>query len=153
MSILQQIERDLKAALLGGDKVTTEALRTVKSTLQNEAISLGVRDAGLDDEQAQKVLAKESKKRTEAAELYQKAGAEDRAKAELNEKSIIDKYLPEQMDEAAVKQIVQEEVAKIPQSTPADMGKIIGAVRAKTGGAADGGLIAKLVKESIEQNG
>jgi uncharacterized protein YqeY len=69
----------------------------------------------------------------------------------LSEKAIIDTYLPEQMAEAEVSKIVDEEVAKAGRVSLQDMGKIIGAVRAKTGGAADGALIAMLVKEKISQ--
>src|SRR5579864_5824771 len=99
MSIQDQIESDLKSALLAGNKTTVETLRTVKSALQNEAINSGVRDSGLSDEAAQKILASEAKKRTEAAEIYAKAGATDRAQAELAEKAIIEKFLPQQMTE------------------------------------------------------
>jgi uncharacterized protein YqeY len=145
----EQIDKDLKTSLLAGDKAKTETLRTVKSVLLNEAISQGARETGLSDEQVQKVLARESKKRQEAAELYQKGGAADRANAELAEKAIIDSYLPEQMSEDQVTQIVNEEIAKAGSPTQQDMGRIIGAVRARTGATADGALIAKLVKEKL----
>lgn len=149
MSIAQSMESDLKAAMLAGDKTKVETLRTLKSALQSEAISLGTKDS-LDDEQAQKVLSREAKKRVEAAELYEKAGARDRAKIELAEKAIIDSYLPKQMDEAAVLAIVKEEVEKIPDASISNMGQIIGAVRGRTAGSADGALIARLVKEQLE---
>ena len=145
----QQIDSDLKAALLAGDKVKAETLRTVKSALLNEAISQGARDSGLSDEQIQKILARESKKRQEAADLYQKGGAADRASAELAEKTVIDAYLPEQMSEEQIAKIVDEEVGKAGQPTMQDIGRIIGAVRGRAGGQADGALIAKLVKEKI----
>lgn len=145
----QQIESDLKAALLAGDKAKAETLRNIKSALLNEAISQGARETGLSDEQIQKILAKESKKRQEAADLYQKGGAADRASAELAEKTIIDTYLPEQMGEVEVAKIVDEEIAKAGSPTMQDMGRIIGAVRDRTAGQADGALIAKLVKERL----
>ncbi len=146
-----QIERDLKTALLAGDKKTAETLRGVKGAILNEAIAQNARDSGLSDEQIQKILAKESKKRQEAADLYKQGGSAERADAELVEKAIIDGYLPEQMDEAEVSKIVDEEVSKADQVTMADMGRLIGAVKARTAGQADGGLIAKLVKEKISQ--
>jgi uncharacterized protein YqeY len=145
----EQIERDLKTALLAGDKAKVETLRTIKSSLLNEAISQGARETGLSDEQVQKILAREAKKRQEAADLYQKGGATDRANAELAEKVIIDAYLPEQMGEEQIAKIVDEEIAKSASPSIQDMGRIIGAVRANTGGAADGALIAKLVKEKL----
>lgn len=145
----QQIDKDLKQALLSGDKTKAETLRGLKSSLLNEAISSGARDSGLSDEQIQKILARESKKRSEAAELYKRGGADDRASAELAEKAIIDAYLPKQMDEAEVAKIVDEEIAKAGSPTMQDMGRIIGAVRGRTGGSADGAIIAKLVKEKL----
>jgi uncharacterized protein len=147
----EQIEKDLKAAMLAGDKAKAETLRNVKSALLNEAISQGARGTGLSDEQVQKILSRESKKRQEAADLYQQGGAADRAGAELAEKAIIDAYLPEQMGEGEVSKIVDEEVAKAGQPGMQDMGRLIGAVKARTGGSADGALIARLVKEKLSQ--
>jgi uncharacterized protein len=144
-----QIDKDLKEAMLAGDKAKAETLRGVKSALLNEAIATGARDTGLSDEAIQKILARESKKRQEAADLYTQGGADDRAGKELAEKTIIDSYLPEQLSEEAVAQIVGEEIAKVPDASPQDMGRIIGAVRARAGGTADGALIAKLVKEKL----
>jgi len=146
-----QIERDLKTALLAGDKPKAETLRGLKSALLNEAIAQNARDSGLSDEQIQKILARESKKRQEAADLYQQGGSPERAGAELAEKTIIDAYLPEQLSEADVSKIVDEQIAAAGQPTMQDMGRIIGAVKAKTAGQADGGLIARLVKEKLNQ--
>ena len=149
--MLEQIERDLKVALLAGDKTKVETLRGLKSAILNETIAQGAKDSGLNEEQIQKVLARESKKRSEAAELYKKGGNDDRAEAELSEKAIIDNYLPEQMDEGQVAAAVDEEIAKMESPSMADMGKIIGAVRANLGAGADGSVIARLVKEKINQ--
>lgn len=145
----EQIDRDLKAALLAGDKAKTETLRGLKSALLNEAIAQNARDSGLSDEQIQKILSKESKKRQEAADLYKQGGLDERASAELAEKAIIDAYLPEQMGEADVAKVIDEEIAKAGSPTMQDMGKIIGAVRGRAAGQADGGLIARLVKEKL----
>jgi uncharacterized protein YqeY len=145
----QQIERDLKSALLSGDKIKAETLRTLKSAILNEAISQNARDSGLSDEQVQKILAKESKKRQEAADLYEQGGSDERAQAELAEKAVIDGYLPEQMGEDDVAKIVDQEISKAGSPTMQDMGKIIGAVRGRTAGQADGALIARLVKEKL----
>jgi uncharacterized protein YqeY len=147
--MMQQIEQDLKQALLGGDQAKTETLRNIKSALLNEAISQGARETGLSDEQIQKILARESKKRQEAAELYKQGGAQDRASAELAEKAIIDSYLPEQLGEDEIAGLVEEEIKKAGSPTMADMGRIIGAVRSRAGGTADGAVIAKLVKEKL----
>jgi len=148
----EQIERDIKTALLAGDKMTAEVLRNLKSAILNEAISKGLQRDKIDDSVIQAVLGREAKKRQEAAELYAGASETERQQKELAEKAIIDSYLPEQMSESEVKAIVQEEVAKLGQPTLKDMGQIIGAVRDKTKGQADGALIARLVKESLGQS-
>lgn len=146
----EQIERDLKSALLAGDKVKAETLKGIKNALQYEAVAQNARDSGLPDEQIQKVLARESKKRAEAAELYKQGGSDERANAELSEKAIIDSYLPAQLTEAEISKAVDEEFSKINNPQQSDMGKIIGAVRGRLGAAADGATIAKLVKEKLD---
>lgn len=147
----QQIDKDLKQALLSGDKAKAETLRGLKSAILNEAIAQNARDSGLSDEQIQTILAKESKKRQEAADLYKQGGSDDRASAELAEKAIIDAYLPEQLSEAEINKLVDEEIAKAGSPTMQDMGRIIGAVRGRAGGSSDGALVAKLVKDKLSQ--
>lgn len=149
--MLEQLEQDLKAALLSRDKIRSETLRGLKNALQYEAVNLGLQQHGLSQEQAQKVLLREVKKRQEAADLYQKAGEKDRAQAELGEKQIIQGYLPEQTDEATIAAAVKEEVVKIANPSIKDMGAIIGTVRARLGAGADGTTIARLVRQALEQ--
>ena len=145
----EKIESDLKSALLAGEKTKVETLRGLKSAILNEAIAQGAKDSGLDDEQIQKVLSKESKKRSEAAELYKKGGNDERAEAELAEKDVIDAYLPEQADEAQIAAAVAKAMAGLESPTMADMGKIIGAVKAELGAGANGGTVARIVKEKL----
>lgn len=144
----EKIDKDLKEALLAGDKTKTEVLKGLKNALQYENLS-GDKESKLSDEQVLKVLAREAKKRQEAADLYKQNNATDRAQTELAEKAIIDGYLPEQADEGEVTKAVEEELAKLENPTKADMGKVIGAVRGQLGPSADGALIAKLVQERL----
>ncbi len=150
MSVVEQIEKDLKEAMLSGDKKTAETLRVIKSAILYEAVNLNARDSGLSDEQSYKVLGREAKKRQEAADLYSKAGENERAAAETAEKTIIEKYLPEQLGEEEIARLVKEEVAKLDNPTAKDLGWVIGAVRDKSQGRADGGVIARLAKEALE---
>jgi uncharacterized protein len=149
--VQEQIEQDLKAAMLSGDKATAETLRGLKSAILNEAISAGAQDSGLNDQQLQKVLLREAKKRTEAAQFYQTGGSQERAEKELSEKTLIDKYLPEQLSEDKVKKIVDQELAKLDSPGMKDLGMLIGAVKKATQGRAEGATIAKLVKESLAE--
>ena len=143
----QQIEADIKAALLGGDKVRALTLRMVKSALLNVKVNTGKRDVGLNDDEVITILAKESKKRQESADFYVQGRAQDRADKELAEKVIIDSYLPEQLDESEVVALIESTLAELGAS--ANMGQAIAAVRARAGANADGALIAKLVKEKL----
>jgi uncharacterized protein YqeY len=145
----QKIEADLKTAMLAKDSQKVITLRGLKSALLNVKIAEGKRDSGLTDEEVEKVLAKEAKKRQESADLYKQGGDESRAEAELAEKAIIDAYLPEQLGEAEVAAIVDQVVAETGASGQQAMGQVIGAVRTRTKGAADGALIARLTKEKL----
>jgi uncharacterized protein YqeY len=145
----EKIESDIKAAMLSGDKAKAEILRGLKTALQYEAVSAGSQDRSLSDESVQKVLARESKKRQDTAEIYQKAGESQRAEAELAEKKIIDGYLPEQLSEEEIQQTVDEEIKNLSATSAADLGKVIGAVRQRLGAQADGATIARLVKEKL----
>ena len=145
-----KIEQDIKSALLSGDKQKVEVLRGLKNAILYETVAQNARQTGLSEEQIQKVLAREVKKRNEAAELYKKVGETSRAQAELSEKSIIESYLPAQATEAEVSNVVNEEIAKFAAPSPGDMGKIIGIVRGRLGPVADGATIARLVKQALE---
>lgn len=146
----QRIEADIKTALLSGDKEQALTLRTVKSALLSVKVNSGKRGSGLTDDEVIAILAKEAKQRQESADFYVQGGAQDRADKELAEKVIIDSYLPEQLSEPELAALIDEVIADETGATDAShMGRVIGAVRAKAGPSANGGLIAKLVKEKL----
>jgi uncharacterized protein len=149
MTIKQRIDQDLKSALLNGDKSTTTVLRGLKSAILNAEIAAGERDSGLADDKVIELLKKEVKARNESAELYVKGGSQRRADQELSEKVIIEKYLPAQMDDATLQALVDEAIATTGASGPSALGQVIGMVKQKAGGAADGARIAQLVKERL----
>lgn len=151
MSLKAKIEADLKQALLSGDKQAATTLRGLKSAILNEEISKGQRENGLSDEAIITCLQKESKKRSEAIELYKQAGSDERAAQETSEKQLIDGYLPAALSDDEIESIVNDVIAQQAEVTPASMGKIIGAVKAKTGGAADGAVIAQIVKSKLQK--
>lgn len=144
-----RLDSDLKKAMLAGDKQRTEVLRGLKNALQYEAVAQNSVDRSLSEEQTLKVLAREAKKRQEAADIYRQGDNAGRAEAELAEKKIIEEYLPKQMDEEVIIKIIKEEMFKIDKPSAANMGQIIGAVKAIAGPAADGATIARLVKEKL----
>jgi uncharacterized protein YqeY len=149
MLLEQRIEQDIKAAQLGGDTFRLTTLRGIKATLLNVKVATGKRDSGLSDEEVLPILAKEAKKRQESADLYKQGGAEERAEAELAEKTIIDAYLPKQLSEAEVSGLVDEVISQTGAQGPAALGQVIGQVKGRAGASADGAVIARLVKEKL----
>jgi uncharacterized protein len=145
----QQIDQDLKTALLSKNQLAVDTLRGVKSAILNVEVALNLREEGLDDTRIIDVLSKESKKRAESADLYSENDNQDRADTELKEKSIIDKYLPEQLSDSDIEKIVDEVISNTDHPSIKDMGKIIGQVKIKTGVAGDGSKIASIVKSRL----
>lgn len=145
----QKIEDDIKTALLAGESQKVTTLRGLKSALLNLKVAEGKRDSGLEDDEVLAVLAKESKKRQESAELYKQGGDSEREQAELAEKAIIDEYLPAKLSEEEVTALVEEAIAASGASGPQAMGQVIGVVRGKAGASADGAMIARITKEKL----
>ncbi|HSX08078.1 MAG TPA: GatB/YqeY domain-containing protein [Candidatus Saccharimonadales bacterium] len=147
----QQIEQDLKTALLAGDKDRATVLRGLKSVILYAEVAKGVRAEGLGDEEILPLLAKEAKKRQESADLYEKGGSPERAAAELAEKAIIEGYLPKQLTEEELTQVIDEVLADFESPTPQAMGQVIAAVKQRVASTADGAMIARLVKEKLQK--
>ena len=147
--VKQQLEQDLKTALLAGDKDRVTTLRGLKSVILYAEVAKGVRDTGLSDEEVLALFAKEVKKRQESADLYVKGGNQQNADHELAEKKIIEGYLPKQMTDDELHQVVEGVVATLDEISPQSMGKAIGLVKQKTEGRADGARIAQFVKERL----
>ncbi len=145
----QRIDQDLKQALLGGNKVLATTLRGLKSVILYAEVAKGVRDEGLPDEEIIGLLAKEAKKRQESADLYTQGGSEERAAAELEEKRVIEQYLPQQLSDDELKAIINDVAEAVGGSGPQMMGQVIAGVKQKVGAQADGARIAALVKERL----
>jgi hypothetical protein len=144
--IEDQIEQDLKAAMLSRDVTKISTLRGVKSAFLYAKVSLGKRDTVLSDQDAIQILQKEAKKRQESADLYTKVGEKDRAQKEMYEKSLIEVYLPSKISEDDLKDLIQSIIKDHPEF---NMGQIISEVKSKTAGRAEGGDIARLVKVEL----
>jgi len=146
----QQLQDDVKAAMLSGDALRVETLRSLKTVILYADVAAKKRDTGgIADDEILNLFAKEVKKRQESADLYMQGGSQERADKELAEKAIIETYLPAQMSEADLTAIIDAAIAEQGEGGMQAMGKIIGAVKAKVGNAADGSVIARLVKERL----
>lgn len=149
MSIKERIDQDLKQAMLAGDKTLVMTLRGLKGAILNVEVAEGKREQGLSDDEAITVLGKEAKRRQESADMFAQGGNQEKADAELVEKTVIGQYLPEQMSEEEISKLVEEAIAAQGATDMQAMGKIIGAVKQKAGASADGGVIARIVKEKL----
>lgn len=149
MALKAQIENDLKTALLERNRFLADVLRGLKAAILNEEVAAGKRDDGLDDESIEKLIAKEVKKRLDSATQYEQAGRPELAQNEKKEADILTAYLPEQLSEEDIKKTINETITAMGVSDPSQMGQVIGAVKGKLGNTADGGTIARLVKEAL----
>jgi uncharacterized protein YqeY len=147
MSLTDQINADIKAAMLAREKDKLEALRAIKSALMLEATKDG---SGVVSPEAElKILQKLHKQRKDAAQIYTEQGREDLVGDEVFQAGIIEAYLPAQMSEDEVRAIITEIVQQMGASSPADMGKVMGPVMGKLSGKADGKLVSSIVKELL----
>jgi uncharacterized protein YqeY len=150
MALKEQIAADFKTAMLARDSFSTELLSGLKAAILNEEVAKGVRDEGLSDDSIEQLIAREVKKRDEAAGLYDQGGNQASADKERREAEELKAYLPEQMSAEDLQKLVDETVAELKPEGMKDMGRVIGAVKAKAGNSADGALIANLVKTSLQ---
>jgi uncharacterized protein YqeY len=151
VALKEQIQNDMKAALLSGDRFVGDVLRNLKAAILNEEVAQNKRDEGISDVDIEKIIAKEVKKRYEAATLYDQNSRDDSADQERREAVVLETYLPEQLSEAEVKTVVDAKIAALGASDMKMMGQVIGAVKAELGNAADGALISKIVKEQLNK--
>ncbi len=146
MTILETIEKDYIEAMKEKNAEKVSVLRMLKSALANAKISKGEDLKDIDEMQ---VLNKEIKSRQDSVEQYKSANRIDLAKQEEQEVEIIKAYLPEQMSDKELEDIVGEAIKQTGATSMADMGKLMGAVIAKTQGKADNSKIAQIVKEKL----
>jgi uncharacterized protein YqeY len=147
MSLTEKINGDIKTAMLAREKDKLEALRAVKAALLLEATKGGSGDITEEDELA--ILKRLYKQRVESTKIYEEQDREDLAVVERFQAEVIGTYLPEQMSEDKVREIVAGVIQKVGATGPGDMGKVMGASMGQLNGKADGGVISKIVKELL----
>lgn len=141
----EQINADLKTAMLARNAFETTVLRGLKASILDEEVKLGKREEGLGNSEIETLVAREVKKRKEAASLLD----EERAENELKEAEILSKYLPEMASEDEIRTAVKAEISAMGEVSVKQMGAIIGKIKAKFGNSADGAVLAKIVKEEL----
>jgi uncharacterized protein YqeY len=148
MAIKETLKNDLTEAIRSSDKVVSGTIRMVLTAITNEEVA-GKEARVLTDDEIITVLSREAKKRREAAEEFAKAGRTDKAAEEKAEGEVIAKYLPAQLSEDDIKKLIADAVTSTGAAGPADMGKVMGAIKPKIAGKADGALVSSLVKAAL----
>lgn len=147
MNLFEKIDKDLQTALKSKDLTTASVLRLVKSELKNKQIELG-RELNHNDIVA--VLRKEIKKRQEAAASFKQGGRTQQAKVESQEAKILAQYLPAEMSNEELAEIIEEAIAQSKAQTKNDFGKVMGIVMSKVAGRASGDRVAALVAQKLK---
>jgi len=148
MSLKEKLQSDLTESMRNRDEIRSSTLRMILTAIKNEEVS-GKEARELSDAELITVLSRESKKRREAAEAFDQAGAKDRADTERAEGLIIAEYLPKQLSEAEVKDLVDSAIKETGASSPAQMGLVMKSLQPKIAGKADGALVSSLVKAAL----
>ncbi len=148
MSLKEKLQNDLTAAMRSRDEVKSSTIRMVLTAIKNEEVS-GKEARDLTDAEIIMVLSREAKKRREASEAFEQAGAADRAAAEKAEGVVIAEYLPKQLSESEIKDLIAAAIAETGAAGPAQMGLVMKSLQPKIAGKADGGLVSGLVKAAL----
>lgn len=147
MSLELDINGAIKTAMLAKAEAELRALRAIKAAILVAKTAEGASELTAEDEQ--KILQKLSKQRKDSLEIFRQQNREDLAKKEEEELVVIARYLPQQLDEAALRAALGEIITAVGASSPADMGKVMGAATKQLAGKADGKMISALVKELL----
>lgn len=148
MSVKKQLQSDLTTAMKDRDNVRLGTVRMALTAVTNEEVS-GKQARELSDEEVVKVLARELKKRKEAATLYAEAGHADRASAELAEAAVLESYLPSQLTDEELATLVAAAVAESGATEARQMGQVMKTVQPAVAGRADGARVAAEVKRHL----
>jgi len=148
MSLKQQIDGDIKSAMLAKNKEELMALRSIKSLILLAETEKGV-SAEISSEAESKLLMKAAKQRKESAEIFQNEGRDELAQKELLELAVISRYLPKQMSEEEIATEVKKIIEQVGAKGPQDMGKVMGTATKHLAGKADGKMISEIVKKLL----
>ncbi len=148
MSLKQQIDADIKSAMLAKNKEELEALRSIKSLILLAETEKGG-GGDITSEAEKKLLMKAAKQRKESAEIFEGQNRKDLADRELLQLEVINRYLPKQLSEEEIKSALADVIKEVGAKGPQDMGKVMGVATKKLAGQADGKIISELVKKLL----
>jgi uncharacterized protein YqeY len=145
----QQIQNDLKAAMLAKDKVALASIRGIKAAILLAKTAEGGQKDTIEDAELVKIIQKLVKQRKESAAIYTQQNRPELAENELAEVAVMEKYLPKALSEEEVEAAVREIIAQVGASSMADMGKVMGVTTKQLAGQADGRVISGIVKKLL----
>ena len=146
MSLTEQLQADMKSAMRDGDAHRRDTLRMAIAAVQNAEKE---KRRPLSEEETLAVLSRQVKTRRESVKAFRDAGRDDLADKEQAEIELLAPYLPQQLGEDEVRALVSEAIATTGASSPADMGRVMGALMPRLKGRADGSLVSRLVNEEL----
>ncbi|MDE3839659.1 hypothetical protein C0966_09850 [Bacillus methanolicus] len=147
MSLLERLNEDMKQAMKSKEKDKLSVIRMIKASLQNETIKLGKKE--LSEEEELTVLSREVKQRKDSLQEFEKAGREDLVEKIRTELRFVEVYMPKQLSEEELSEIVKQTISETGATSKADMGKVMAAIMPKVKGKADGSLVNKLVQKHL----
>jgi len=148
MELKERLSKELGQSMKAGEKIKVSTIRMILSEIKNAEIA---KRGELDDDELLSVLSREAKKRKEAIEEFKKGNRQDLVDRETEELRIIQDYLPEQLSEDELRGIISETIDEVGASSTGDLGKVMGRVMPKLKGRADGKLVNKIVRETLEK--
>lgn len=152
MTIQEQITLDLKRAMKDGDETKKSALRMLIADITRVEIEKRKKDTGLDDEEVLSVISHAAKMRQESADAYDRAGRDELKEQELAEKEVLLKYLPPQMGDEELREIVRKSIDEMGIKDISELGKVIGAVMKQVQGKADGSRVRIIANDLLEDS-
>ena len=147
MALLSTLNTDMKTAMRAKDKERLAVIRMLKASLQNEEIKVG-HELNADEELT--ILSREMKQRRDSLAEFEKAGREDLSEKVKIEIAIVENYLPAQLTDEEIRQIVAQAIADTGATSAKEFGKVMGAVMPKVKGKADGNQVNAIVKELLQ---
>ena len=148
MSLIQTVDQEIKQAMLAKNDIRLRGLRAIKAALLLAKTEKGAQEE-LSEEAETKALQKQIKQRKDSVEIYQQQNRPDLAQTELEEISVLEEFLPQQLSAEELAIAIKEIIASLNVTDPKDMGKVIGAANKSLAGKSDGKSIAAMVKQLL----
>lgn len=147
MSLIEQLNQDLKQAMKQKDKEKLSVIRMIKASLQNESIKLSKDQLSEDEELT--ILSRELKQRKDSLQEFKSAGRDDLVGKLETEIEMIQEYMPKQLSDDELEAIVQSTIQEVNATSKKDMGKVMSAIMPKIKGKADGAKVNQLVQKHL----